>query len=69
MEPTDPDARGKKMRLFVERVLRWQFGEAMLNDPAFDQLIEEVHGALAGNEQAVEILKALEAGSRHAGKG
>lgn len=60
VEPTEPNARGKKLRLFVERVLRWQFGEAMLTDPAFEQLIDEVSGALAANEKVTEMLGALE---------
>ena len=46
IDPDDP-ARGKKAaRLFVENVLTWQFGEALINDPGFAALVEEVQTTL-----------------------
>jgi len=69
VEADDPNARRKKLHLFVGRVLRWQFGEAMLNDPAFGQLIDDVCGVLAANEQVAEMLGALEAEGETASRG
>jgi hypothetical protein len=64
VEPSDPNARSKKLRIFAARVLRWQFGDAMLADPGFEQLIDDVFGTLAANEQIAEMLGALEGGEK-----
>lgn len=42
------DARAT--RIFVESVLVWEFGEAMLEDPQFASLVERVDDQIAGDE-------------------
>lgn len=46
IDPADPDRRGKTARVFAENVLRWQFGDDILNDPRFAELLDEVGAVL-----------------------
>lgn len=46
IDPTDPDRPRKVVRLFVEGVLAWQFGDALLTDPGFAELAKEVQTTL-----------------------
>jgi hypothetical protein len=46
IEPTDPDRRRKTARVFAGHVLRWQFGDDILNDPRFAELLDEVGAVL-----------------------
>lgn len=44
---TDDPQRGRKaFRVFLEVVLVSEFGEVMLNDPQFHQLLDDVHAAM-----------------------
>lgn len=43
IDPADPDAARKAFRVFLESVLLAEFGEDMINDPAFYRLVDEVH--------------------------
>lgn len=42
----DPQAGRKAFRVFLEAVLLSQFGEALINDPDFYQMVDEVQLAL-----------------------
>lgn len=66
LDPDDPDREHKAARLFVENVLSWQFGDALLNDSRFTALVEEVQGAL---EQEPGFHESLMAGIKQAVKG
>lgn len=46
LDPKDPEHNKKAARIFVENVLVWQFGDALLSDSRFVALVEEVQGAL-----------------------
>lgn len=52
----DPERRKKALRVFVEGVLAWQFGDALLNDPRFAELAAEVQATLEKEPQFVEHL-------------
>lgn len=54
----DPERKKKALRVFVEGVLAWQFGDALLNDPRFAELAGEVQATLEKEPQFVEQLLA-----------
>lgn len=56
----DKDAqRGRKaFRVFLEAVLLSQFGEAMINDPKFYQLVDDVHTALESSSATAPLVAA-----------
>ena len=56
IDPNDPNKRSKATRLFVESVLTWQFGEALLNDPRFNDLADEVQTVLESEPRLVDTL-------------
>jgi hypothetical protein len=66
----DDPARNKKVvRLFVESVLTWQFGESLLNAPGFAELADEVQATLESDEQFLgKLLASLPGGSIQSGK-
>jgi hypothetical protein len=64
IDPDDP-ARAKKVaRLFVENVLAWQFGEALINDPGFADLADEVQATLESEPGFVDKLLAVISGGQ-----
>ena len=46
IDPSDPDRRRKAFRVFLESVLRAELGEALINDPAFYQLVDQVQAQM-----------------------
>ena len=42
IDPDDPDRRRKAFRVFLESVLLAELGEALINDPGFYQLVDQV---------------------------
>lgn len=64
IDPLDPDRPAKATRLFVESVLTWQFGEALLNDPRFNDLADEVQAVLESDPKLVATLMASLTGKR-----
>jgi len=42
IDPAGPDARRKAFRVFLEATLAAEFGEQLMNDPAFYVLVDEV---------------------------
>jgi hypothetical protein len=46
IDPNDPDRRRKAFRVFLESVLLAELGEALINDPAFYQLVDQVQGQM-----------------------
>jgi len=46
--PRDDEARAA--RIFVESVLVWEFGEALLEDPGFALLVEQVDERIAADK-------------------
>jgi len=55
--------RGKKaFRIFLETILLAHFGENLVNDPAFYQLVDDVQSAM---ESDPEIKETIDAAVRH----
>ncbi len=46
IDPSDPDRRRKAFRVFLESVLLAELGEALINDPAFYQLVDQVQAQM-----------------------
>jgi len=44
---TDPQRARKAQRLFIESVLSWEFGESLLLDKRFDEMLDRVQEGLA----------------------
>jgi hypothetical protein len=65
VNPDDTQKDRKSQRLFLESVLAWEFGEGLLQDSRFDELIDNIQLALNSNptveSQMRELLKNLTA--------
>ena len=59
--PADPDAPRKVFRLFLESVFVEQFGDAVVLDPAFFAMVDEVQRQMEAN---VELQRRIEALAR-----
>lgn len=55
----DPKRDQKMMHIFVENVLIWQFGEELLNDSAFSQLLGDVEETLKREPAIVQLLSQI----------
>lgn len=55
--PDDPLRGRKAFRAFLESVLLTHFGEKLINDPQFHQLIDEVQEAIEGDSAISGLLK------------
>jgi hypothetical protein len=56
IDKNDKNRNKKSMNIFVENVLLWQFGEELINDSAFSQLVDEVGDALSNDTKIMEQL-------------
>ncbi|ROH85914.1 hypothetical protein ED236_09300 [Pseudomethylobacillus aquaticus] len=56
IDQDDVRKKHKVVRLFVENVLTWQFGEELRNDPSFSSLVDEVGAAMEGEAGLVDEL-------------
>lgn len=62
IDPADPDAERQAMQVFLESVLLAEFGEHLINDPGFHQVVEGVYQQMRGNEELAGMMgKAVQA--------
>jgi hypothetical protein len=65
IDPLAPDFDSLAANLFVESVLAAEFGDALLNDPAFRDIMREVQQTMLSHEsiraQLQSLLRALRA--------
>jgi hypothetical protein len=63
LDPADPDKVRKSQKLFLESVLAWEFGDSLLLDRRFGDLVEEINQVLASHpdmeKQLTELLVTL----------
>jgi len=45
--------------IFLESVILWEFGDDIINDPSFHQIIEKITSAINSNEKASKDLATL----------
>jgi hypothetical protein len=57
IDPSDPDAGGKAMHVFLESVLLAEFGDHLINDPAFHQIVDAVHQQMRGNAELTAMME------------
>ena len=48
----DPDRAKKAQRLFIESVLTWEFGDNLLLDKRFEEMLDRVQEGLAASPEA-----------------
>ena len=56
IDPSDPDAADKAMHVFLESVLLAEFGEHLINDPAFHQIVEGVYQQMRANAEMAAMM-------------
>ena len=56
LSPEDPDRGGKAFRIFLESVLINEFGEDMINDPGFYQMVDEVQLQMESNPDIAQAI-------------
>lgn len=59
INPDDPGRNQKAMQAFVENVLAWQFGDNILNDPGFTNLVAEVQAMLEKDSATAGVFEAM----------
>jgi len=60
LDPADPQIAGKSKRVFLETVLAWEFGDALMLDRGFEDLVSQVQQAISSepgiDQQLSELL-------------
>jgi len=57
IDPADPDAAEKAMHVFLESVLLAEFGDHLINDPAFHQIVDAVQQQMRGNAELTAMME------------
>ena len=57
VDPADPDAHAKAFQVFLESVLLAEFGDHLINDPAFHQLVESVYRQMASTPELAAMMR------------
>jgi hypothetical protein len=57
IDPHDPNRQHKAFRVFLESVLLAEFGESLVNDAGFHQLVDEVHCEMDADAELAEAIK------------
>ena len=55
----DENKDQKLVGIFVQNVLLWQFGDELINDPSFINLVDEVSATLSKEPLVINQLKSL----------
>ena len=56
IDPDDPQRERKAFRMFLDAVLLAEFGEQLINDPGFYQLVEQVHQQMEADSELLEAI-------------
>ena len=59
IDRTDPDGRGKAVRLLLEAQLAREFGAEVLNDPGFPGLLDAVQQQMEGDAGTAAAMRTL----------
>lgn len=47
IDPKSPNAERKRKRIFLESTLAWEFGEEVLRDPKFQELLDRLEATIS----------------------
>ena len=56
IDPDDPDRPRKAFRVYLESVLLAEFGEHLVNDAGFHQLVDSVHSEMDGDPELARAI-------------
>lgn len=59
ISPEEPSRQQKAMRVFVEKILLWRFGQELVADPAFRRLVDELAVEMLDEPVVREALEGL----------
>jgi hypothetical protein len=59
LDPDDERRQSKAVRFFLEGVLSYEFGDSMLTDPAFYNLIDDVQTAMESDSAIDQALQRM----------
>jgi hypothetical protein len=59
INPDDSQKDRKSQRLFLESVIAWEFGEGLLQESRFDELIDNIQQALTSNPAVESQIREL----------
>ena len=57
IDPDDPDRPRKAFRVFLESVLLAEFGEHLVNDAGFHQLVDSVHSEMDSDAELARSIR------------
>lgn len=59
ISPDDGQKDHKSQRLFLESVLAWEFGDGLLQESRFDELVDNIQQALSSNPAVASRIREL----------
>lgn len=59
LDAGDAQQRRRAVRIMLENVLRWEFGDHLVNDPAFHDMLADVQKTMEGDARLNEDLTSL----------
>jgi hypothetical protein len=68
LDPADPQRGRKAFRIFLESVLLGEFGEELMNDPAFYQMVDDVQQLMEGDARVTAAIDKAVASLLQAGR-
>ena len=51
IDPKSPNAGRRRKRIFLESTLAWEFGEEVLRDPSFQELLDRLEMSLSDSQE------------------
>lgn len=60
IDKSDKRKNQKSVHIFVENILLWQFGDELINDPSFSQLVTDVRDAMLKDPDIAHQIVQLE---------
>jgi len=57
LEKTDPDRGRKAFRIFLESILLNEFGDELINNPGFYQMIDDIQGQMEKNPDISALMQ------------
>lgn len=61
IDPDDPNRQRKAFKVFLESVLLAEFGDGLINDAGFHQLVDDVHSEMEADDELASAIRAATA--------